>query len=102
MANWFRSLINWVALASIAAMLGITLFFTGFWAASARGGGHDTRIDPVAGYSWTYDAETGNPRGPQGQVDFWNYDPQTGDQVANSSPGVAPRELASLWGASAK
>jgi hypothetical protein len=28
--------------------------------------------------------------------DFWNYDPQTGEKIANSSPGVAPEELATL------
>jgi hypothetical protein len=62
MAGQVRLLINWVALASIAAMLGITLFFMGFWAGSARGGGNDTRVHPIAGYSWTYDAATSNPR----------------------------------------
>ena len=29
-------------------------------------------------------------------ADFWNYDPQTGEKIANSSPGVAPGELAKL------
>jgi len=28
---------------------------------------------------WRYDARTGNPTGPQGQPDFWNYDPTTGE-----------------------
>jgi hypothetical protein len=27
-------------------------------------------------------------------VDFWNYDPQTGEKIANTSPGIAPDELA--------
>ena len=29
-------------------------------------------------------------------TDFWNYDPKTGEKIANSSPGVAPEELARL------
>ena len=29
-------------------------------------------------------------------TDFWNYDPKTGEKIANSSPGVAPEELATL------
>jgi hypothetical protein len=29
--------------------------------------------------------------------DFWNYDPATGETTSNSSPGVAPEELATLW-----
>jgi hypothetical protein len=35
-----------------------------------------------------------------GPADFWNYDPQTGNKIANSSPGVAPGELATLWSVS--
>jgi hypothetical protein len=31
------------------------------------------------------------------QVDFWNYDRQTGAKIANTSPGVAPRDLAALY-----
>ena len=102
MTSQVRSLIMRLTLASIAAMLGISLFFTGFWAGSARGGGEHSLIDPVAGSFWTYDPGTGNPRGPQGQLDFWNYDPQTGEHVADSSPGVEPHGLAALWGTSAK
>ena len=30
-------------------------------------------------------------------TDFWNYDPNTGEKTSNSSPGVAPEELAELW-----
>jgi hypothetical protein len=30
--------------------------------------------------------------------DFWNYESQTGAKVADTSPGVAPQELASLYG----
>lgn len=36
----------------------------------------------------------------QTPVDFWNYDPRTGEKITNSSPGVAPGELAQLWGGS--
>ena len=30
--------------------------------------------------------------------DFWNYDPQTGEKIANTSPGVPPEELAEFYG----
>ena len=30
------------------------------------------------------------------QADFWNYDRQTGAKIADTSPGVAPRDLATL------
>jgi hypothetical protein len=33
-------------------------------------------------------------------ADFWNYDPQTGKKVANSSPSVSSGELANLWSSS--
>ena len=35
-----------------------------------------------------------NQRAP----DFWNYDPQTGERIANASPGLSPKELAALYG----
>jgi hypothetical protein len=41
------------------------------------------------------------PTGPQGQVDFWNYDPETGRQTSNSSPGIEPSQLADVYGLSA-
>ena len=41
----------------------------------------------------------GSPTGPQGQPDFWNYDPATGVKIADYSPGVAPEGLATLWSA---
>ncbi len=31
------------------------------------------------------------------QVDFWNYDAQTGRKTADTSPGVAPGDLAGLY-----
>jgi hypothetical protein len=31
-------------------------------------------------------------------VDSWNYDPKTGEKIADTSPGVAPDELAALYG----
>ena len=98
MASHLQSRTMRVTLASIAAMLGIALFLTGFWAGSARGGGEDSFSAPVSGPFWTIDRATGNPVGPQGQVDFWNYDPQTGEKTSNSSPGVAPERLGALWG----
>ncbi len=36
----------------------------------------------------------------QAHVDFWNYDQQTGKKISNTSPGIAPEELASLYGVS--
>lgn len=30
-------------------------------------------------------------------VDFWNYDPQTGKKIANTSPGLSAEEVPSLW-----
>jgi hypothetical protein len=87
MTSKIEPLIARVVLASIAVTLGITLFLGGFWAGSARGGDN----------SWAYDTKTGNPTGPQGQPDFWNYDPETGQKVSNYSPGVAPEMLAALW-----
>ena len=32
----------------------------------------------------------------QGQQDFWNYD-ESGNKVTNTSPGLAPQDLASLY-----
>jgi hypothetical protein len=95
-----QSLITRVTLASLAATLGITLFLTGVWAGSARGGGELSLTVPTRGHYWNYDPETGNPTGPQGQLDFWNYDPATGEKISNSSPGVAPEALATLWSGS--
>ena len=40
------------------------------------------------------DAVAGTP-----PVDFWNYDPQTGAEIANTSPGVAPQDIAALHAA---
>jgi hypothetical protein len=33
-------------------------------------------------------------------VDFWNYDPKTGEKLQNTSPGIAPEELGQLFGVS--
>jgi hypothetical protein len=41
------------------------------------------------------------PTGPQGQPDFWNYDSQTGRKIADASPRLGPRDLASVYGRSA-
>jgi hypothetical protein len=32
--------------------------------------------------------------------DFWNYDPKTGEKIANTSPGVSADQLAQLYGGS--
>ena len=92
-----HSLIMRVTLVLLAATLGITLFLTGAWAGSARGGDEHPLTVPTPRHSWNYDPQTGNPTGPQGQLDFWNYDPATGVKTSNSSPGVAPEKLAALW-----
>ena len=83
----------------IAATLGIGLFATGVWAGSARSGSDRAQAVQPIGSFWRYDARTGNPTGPQGQPDFWNYDPATGVKIADYSPGVAPEDLATLWSA---
>jgi hypothetical protein len=93
----FQSPIIRIALASLAVTLALSLFLTGAWAGSARGGGDRPLTVPARGSFWNYDPQTGNPTGPQGQPDFWNYDPQTGQKISNYSPGVAPDQLASLW-----
>jgi hypothetical protein len=33
-------------------------------------------------------------------VDFWNYDPKTGEKLQNTSPGIAPEDLDQLFGVS--
>jgi hypothetical protein len=33
-------------------------------------------------------------------VDFWNYDPKTGERLQNTSPGIAPEDLDQLFGVS--
>jgi hypothetical protein len=35
-----------------------------------------------------------NQRAP----DFWNYDPNTGQKIADTSPGLTPEELTALYG----
>ena len=44
------------------------------------------------------------PRGPHGlgnaSSDFWNYDARTGQRTANTSPGLAPQDLAALYAGS--
>jgi hypothetical protein len=82
----------------IAAALGIGLFATGVWAGSAGNDGDRAQAVQPVGSFWRYDARTGNPTGPQGQPDFWDYDPTTGEKIADTSPGVAPEDLAALWG----
>ena len=38
------------------------------------------------------------PAGPSGESDFWNYDPYTGAKTSDTSPGIAPGDLAGIWG----
>lgn len=47
-------------------------------------------------------AAFGEPRGPgnSNHPDFWNYDAATGEQIANTSPGAAPADLAGMYGTS--
>ena len=37
---------------------------------------------------------TGNPTGPAGQLDFWNYDPATGVKIAITHLESRPEDLA--------
>ena len=83
----------------IAATLAVGLFASGVWAGSTRGGSEAPATAEAQGSFWGYDPATGNPTGPAGQPDFWNYDPTTGEKISDYSPGVAPDELAALWGA---
>jgi hypothetical protein len=97
MSIQFHSTLKRLTVLVIAAALGIGLFATGVWAGSAGNPGDRAQtIQPVSP-GWRYDARTGSPTGPQGQPDFWNYDPTTGEKIADTSPGVAPADLATLW-----
>ncbi len=98
MSIQFHSTLKRLTVMVIAAALGIGLFATGVWAGSAGNGGDRAQAVKPVGSFWRYDARTGNPTGPQGQPDFWNYDPATGEKISDSSPGVAPEDLAALWG----
>jgi hypothetical protein len=40
--------------------------------------------------------------GSQQRADFWNYDPTTGEKIADTSPGVAPQDLAKLFAGSGR
>ena len=81
----------------IAVALGMSLFATGVWAGSARDTSDQPPTAQAWGSFWNHEPQTGNPTGPAGQLDFWNYDPATGLKIADSSPGVAPEDLATLW-----
>jgi len=94
----FHSTLKRLTVMMIAAALGIGLFATGVWAGSAGNDGDRAQAVQPVGSFWRYDARTGNPTGPQGQPDFWDYDPTTGEKIADTSPGVAPEDLAALWG----
>ena len=99
MSIQFHSTLKRLTVMVIAGALGIGLFATGVWAGSAGNPGVRAQtIQPVSS-GWRYDARTGSPIGPQGQPDFWNYDPVTGVKVADYSPGVAPENLATFWSA---
>jgi hypothetical protein len=98
MTTQLNSALKRTAVALIAATLGVSLFATGVWAGSAGGDSQHPSVVQARGSFWGYDPRTGNPMGPAGQPDFWNYDPETGGNVSDSSPGVAPADLAALWG----
>ena len=38
----------------------------------------------------------------QNQADFWNYDPQTGRKIADTSPGLSPQDLAGQYSPSSE
>lgn len=54
----------------------------------------------VLAAAWDVGTGTTEPAGVPRHVDFWNYDANTGEKIANSSPGVAPEDLARLWSGS--
>jgi hypothetical protein len=83
----------------ITATLAVGLFASGVWAGSTRGGSEEPATAEAQGPFWGYDPVTGYPTGQAGQPDFWNYTPTTGEKISDSSPGVAPDELAALWSA---
>lgn len=98
MTNQRQSALKRITITLFTAILGIGLFATGVWAGSAGGGGEQTSTVQARGSFWSYDPRTGNPMGPAGQPDFWNYDPKTGAKISDVSPGIAPEDLAALWG----
>jgi len=53
---------------------------------------HESTIAPVP--SDAFERAIG---GQQSRSDFWNYDPRTGEQVANASPGMDAGNLGSLY-----
>jgi hypothetical protein len=98
MANQLQTALKRTTVMLIAATLGVGLFATGVWAGSTRGGSdHPSAVQARVSF-WGYDPQTGNPVGPAGQPDFWNYDPKTGAEMSDFSPGVAPEDVAALWG----
>jgi hypothetical protein len=64
-------------------------------AADARQARDDARkaAAEAAGVGLIYGGSS-NQRAP----DFWNYDPQTGERIANTSPGMASEDLAAIYG----
>jgi hypothetical protein len=97
MTTQLHSTLNRIAIALVAATLGVGLFATGVWAGSARNGGEPASVVQPHNSFWGYNARTGYPTGPAGQPDFWNYDPKTGAKISNSSPRMGPLELGALW-----
>jgi hypothetical protein len=97
MTTQLHSALKRTTITLIAVTLGISLFATGVWAGSAGGGSERPSTVQARGSFWSYDPRTGNPTGPAGQPDFWNFDPKTGAKISDSSPGVAPEDLAALW-----
>jgi hypothetical protein len=93
----FHSTLKRLTVTVIAAALGIGLFATGVWAGSDGNRGDRAQAVQPVGFFWRYHARTGSPTGPGGQPDFWNYHPTTGEKNSDTSPGVAPDELAALW-----
>ena len=56
----------------------------------------------VAVAAFAAPAALAEPRGPgnSSHPDFWNYDAATGEKIADTSPGVAPADLAGLYSVS--
>ena len=93
----FHSTLKRLTVTVIAAALGIGLFATGVWAGSDGNRGDRAQAGSAGRFLLALRRADRIPHWAGGQPDFWNYDPMTGEKISDSSPGVAPDELAALW-----
>jgi hypothetical protein len=61
------------------------------------------QADPIGSYEREAQSAGEIPYLSHGQLvppnDFWNYDPATGERIANTSPGISADQLAGLYSA---